>query len=126
MGFEPPGSTAGKGFGLGFRGSVELAHDGFIKTADDSVGLGFGFDWIAFPEKDKKTSIFVPLVLQWNFWLSRRWSVFAEPGAGFYLGNATGVRGAIYGGGRLRVTDRLALTLRVGYPTFSAGASYFF
>jgi hypothetical protein len=120
---DPPGGTAGKGFGLGFRGTFELVDNGFISSINNTVGLGLGFDWLAFPEKNKKTSVFVPIVMQWNFWISRNWSVFGEPGAGLYLGNATGVRPAIFGGARFHFTDTFTLTLRAGHPAFSAGVS---
>jgi hypothetical protein len=123
---DPPGGKAGKGFGPGFRGTIELVDNGFVKTINNTVGLGFGIDWLAFPEKNKKTSLFVPIVMQWNFWISRNWSVFGEPGGGFYLGNATGVRPVFYGGARFHITDRFTLTLRAGYPTFSAGVSFLF
>jgi hypothetical protein len=124
FGFHPPGGSAASGFGPGFRGTVEIVDNGFISSINNTVGLGFGMDWIAFSKG--KTAIWVPIVMQWNFWLSRNWSVFGEPGGGFYLGNATGVRPAIYGGGRFHFSDKLALTLRVGYPAISAGLSFVF
>jgi hypothetical protein len=122
FGFDPPGKTAGKGFGPGFRGTFEIIDNGFIQSINNTVGIGFGLDWFAF--SDGKTSLWAPLVMQWNFWLTRSWSVFGEPGAGIYLGNATGVRPAFYGGGRFHFSDALALTIRVGYPTASVGLSF--
>ncbi len=122
FGFEPPGGTAGSGFGPGFRGTVELVDNGFIQTINNTVGLGFGLDWLAF--SNGKTSLWAPVVMQWNFWLTRSWSVFGEPGGGLYLGNATGFRPAFYGGGRFHFSDSLALTIRVGYPAISAGVSF--
>jgi hypothetical protein len=124
FGFDPPGRSAKQGFGPGFRGTVELVDNGFVKKINNTVGLGFGLDWIAFG--GDKTAIWVPVVMQWNFWLSRNWSVFGEPGGGFYLGHATGARPAIYGGARFHVADKLALTARVGFPALSVGASFFF
>jgi hypothetical protein len=124
FGFDPPGNSASSGFGPGFRGTVEIVDNGFIKSINNTVGFGFGMDWIAFT-KDK-TAIWVPIVMQWNFWLSRNWSVFGEPGGGFYLGNSTGARPAFYGGARFHFSEKLALTLRVGYPAMSAGVSFVF
>ena len=124
FGFDPPGGSAGRGFGPGFRGTIELVDNGFIQTINNTVGIGFGLDWIAF--SDKKTAIWVPIVMQWNFWLSRNWSVFGEPGGGFYLGNAKGARPAIYAGGRFHLAEKIALTARVGYPAMSVGASFAF
>ncbi len=124
FGFDPPGASAGRGYGPGFRGTVEIIDNGFISKINNTVGIGFGFDWIAF--HDSKTAVWVPLVMQWNFWLSRQWSVFGEPGGGIYLGNATGARGAIYGGARFHFSEKLALTARVGYPALSLGVSFVF
>ncbi|MBK7582409.1 MAG: hypothetical protein IPI67_19685 [Myxococcales bacterium] len=124
FGFDPPGKTAGRGYGPGFRGTIELVDNGFVKSINNTVGLGFGFDWIAFT-KDKQ-AVFIPFVMQWNFWLSRNWSVFGEPGWGLYLGNATGVRPAGYAGGRFHFSEKIALTLRIGYPAVSLGASFVF
>jgi len=122
FGFDPPGKAASQGFGPGFRGTIELVDNGFIKKINNTVGIGFGADWIAFG--GDKTAVWVPVVMQWNFWLSRNWSVFGEPGGGFWLGNASGARPAFYGGARFHFVDKLALTLRVGYPALSVGLSF--
>ncbi len=122
FGLAPPGGKAGRGFGPGFRGTIELVDNGFVKTINNTVGIGFGADWLAF--SNKATSVWVPIVMQWNFWLSEHWSVFGEPGFGFYLGNATGVRPAFAGGARLNFNDSIALTFRVGYPAASVGVSF--
>lgn len=124
FGFDPPGASASKGYGPGFRGTVELVDNGFIKSINNTVGIGFGFDWIAF--ESKKQAVWVPVVMQWNFWLSRNWSVFGEPGGGVWLGNAKGVRGALYGGARFHFSEKIALTARVGYPALSLGCSFVF
>jgi len=122
FGFDPPGKAASQGFGPGFRGTIELVDNGFIKKINNTVGIGFGADWIAFG--GDKTAVWVPVVMQWNFWLSRNWSVFGEPGGGFWLGNASGARPAIYGGARFHFVEKLALTFRVGYPALSVGLSF--
>src|SRR5262245_53658832 len=59
--------------GVGFRGTIELVDNGFVTTINNTVGIGFGVDWT-----DKNFRL--PVVMQWNFWLSRNWSVFGEPG----------------------------------------------
>jgi hypothetical protein len=70
--------------------------------------------------------LFIPVVLQWNFWLSRRWSLLVEPGLDLYYLEHHGFSAgpAVYLGGRFLITDRIALVLRAGYPTFSLGASF--
>ena len=122
FGFKSPNRHGG--WGPGFRGTIEIIDNGFIKSINNTVGLGFGIDWIAF--NNDKDVFWVPIVMQWNFWLSRNWSVFGEPGWGFYLGNDTGSRFTMSGGGRFHFSDTIALTLRVGYPGASAGLSFAF
>ena len=103
-------------FGVGFRGAVHIAN-GFIPSINDSVAVGFGFD-IATSGR-----VFVPVVLQWNFWLSTHWSVFGEPGIAFSSGDQV-VYPTIFVGGRFHITDRIAITARVGYPEFALGVSF--
>jgi hypothetical protein len=64
--------------------------------------------------------------MQWNFWLSTHWSVFGEPGLAFGSDNGRGtfLWPAFYAGGRYHFTDRIALTMRLGYPDFSLGVSF--
>ena len=71
----------------------------------------------------------VPVVMQWNFWLSEQWSVFGEPGGIVYYADSGGdddinLDISIYGGGRWHFADGSALTMRLGYPTFSVGVSF--
>jgi hypothetical protein len=150
---DPPGFGGGTGFGLGFRGSVELLKNGFIPKLNNSIALGFGVDWLRYdgwngPRGycERRISgpagvpicveapatggdvdyFFLPVVMQWNFWLHRQWSVFGEPGVALYVedGDLELTPFVLYAGGRFHVTDRVALTLRIGYPTFSFGASF--
>ena len=108
--------------GVGFRGTVSLLHNGFVKTINNSIGITFGLDWV-----DK--GVWIPVAMQWNFWLSRNWSVFGEPGISFRAGD-NGHRGdhvawlGLWAGGRYHFTDRVTLTLRVGSPTLSVGVSF--
>ena len=83
--------------------------------------------------------------MQWNFWLSPKWSVFGEPGLYIYHGiyddscdrfrgnnigcdspTRTSVDFLFHAGGRFHFNDTVALTLRVGYPTVSFGVSLLF
>lgn len=103
--------------GIGFRGTIELVDNGFVSSINNTVGIGFGADWA--------TKHFrLPIVMQWNFWLSRNWSVFGEPGGVIDVGNKTRVHPAFYAGGRFHFTDRITLTMRVGHPTASVGVSF--
>lgn len=122
FGFGGPfGSVADAG--LGFRGTIIIVDNGFVKKINNSVGIGFGGD-VFF----RKGTVFLPVVMQWNFFLSNHWSVFAEPGFGitananvnkFFPLHPTG-----YLGGRFHFNDRISLTLRAGYPSFSVGVSF--
>src|SRR3954463_13799367 len=46
--FDPPGFGSGTGLGLGFRGTVELVPNGFISKLNNSVGIGFGLDYLRY------------------------------------------------------------------------------
>lgn len=151
--FEPPGPGSGSGFGFGVRGTIEVAPDGFIKSLNDSVGVGFGVDGLRYAGSgyyDGRCRRFEPgpagtricvevdqyggpsdyffgnVVMQWNFWLHKRWSVFGEPGIAIYMhdGNDFGIAPALFVGGRFHFNDKIALTLRLGYPSISLGVSF--
>ncbi len=109
--------------GVGFRGTIEVVDNGFVTSINNTVGIGFGADWI-------KDRLRVPVVMQWNFWLTRHWSVFGEPGGVLrfdYQGKDQRLRPelAFYAGGRYAFSDSVALTLRVGFPVASFGVSFF-
>ncbi len=150
--FEAPNNPSGDGYGLGVRGTVEILPEGFISKLNDSVGIGFGLDWIhydglrgrAYCERFVQTAqgvpvcvetsahsssyVFVPVVMQWNFWLHRSWSVFGEPGLALShrSGGDFGAVPVFSAGGRFHFNDSVALTLRLGYPSFSLGVSCLF
>lgn len=150
--FSPPGPGDDPGFGVGFRGTLELAPDGFIRPVNDSVGVGFGGELMRYDRKDARgtcdhfesgpngtrvctevsgsgtsANYFIfPLVMQWNFWLTRTWSVFGEPGLALFVHDEDVDLApfVFYAGGRYQLSSTVALTLRVGHPTFSFGASF--
>jgi hypothetical protein len=156
--------TAGDGYGLGGRFTVPLMKNGFVSSINNNVGIGFGLDWIhysgcyyyngyyygpAYPYYCPSLNTFLfPVVMQWNFFLSTHWSVFAEPGLAIYYqdwnGNGCvpyyGPGGRYYGcegpdhlgidpfiffvGGRFHFSESVALTLRIGWPYASIGVSF--
>ncbi len=151
--FGAPDAMTDGGYGLGARATIEILPEGFIEKLNDSVGVGFGLDWVRYSVAQGRAGcahfepgvegvpicvettaahdssyLFVPVVMQWNFWLHRRWSVFGEPGLalthGTGKGSDFGVQPVFQAGGRLLLGDDIALTLRLGYPTFSLGASF--
>jgi hypothetical protein len=106
-------------FGAGFRGTIEIVDNGFIKTINNTVGIGFGADF-TFEER-----IWIPVVMQWNFWLSRNWSVFGEPGGALRIKNGkVDPDWTAYLGGRFHFTEYITLTMRIGYPMASVGVSF--
>jgi hypothetical protein len=112
--FFPTGQAGG-----GFRGTFHIA-DGFVKSVNDSVGIGVGID------VSTNGHVFLPVVMQWNFWLSTHWSVFGEPGLAIGGGGPrTNVLPVFFFGGRYHFTDRIALTMRLGYPEITVGVSFF-
>lgn len=151
--FNPPGDGGGSGFGGGLRASFEVMHVGFVPSINDSIAIGVGTDFVHYQGNGNGSGVctryapgpantnvcvevsgtggptnyaFVPLTLQWNFWLARRWSVFGEPGLTLYWFDyrSLGVSPALYVGGRFHILDWLTLTMRIGYPTLSLGVSF--
>jgi hypothetical protein len=102
---------------FGIRATINIA-DGFVTSINDSVAVGIGADF------DVYGDLLVPVVLQWNFWLSPSWSVFAEPGVALGSGATNEVVPILDLGGRLHLGRHVALTLRAGYPAFSLGFSF--
>jgi hypothetical protein len=155
-GTEPPGPGAGSGFGVGGRGSFVILPNGFLRSVNDSVAIGAGVDvgryygsWAFGGYRDqclrfeegpagtqvctqvtsnggRYTYVYLPMVMQWNFWLTPRWSVFGEPGLAVYflLDHSASVVPSGYIGGRFRFANGLTLTGRIGYPSLSVGVSF--
>lgn len=133
------------GFGPGVRFGIPIAGPAFIPKINDSVGISFGAEllrsyrrYCSGPTCDDLGywGLFIPVALQWNFWLTDKWSVFAEPGlvVRTAFDGCSKVQGcggspvffAGWGGARFHFNDRVALTMRVGFPTgFSIGVSFF-
>jgi hypothetical protein len=108
--------------GVGFRGTVEIVDNGFVATINNTVGITFGVDYA-------HKGVWFPIAMQWNFWLSRKWSVFGEPGVSIRAGGDLPKEAklgwfAFWAGGRYHFTDHIALTMRIGHPTLSVGVSF--
>jgi hypothetical protein len=152
--FSPPGVGTGNGFGIGARGTFEILREGFIPSVNDSVGIGVGLDWIHYDgsrvEEEARCLrveqapngipvcvevagdtdyLWIPVVMQWNFWLHRKWSAFGEPGIALRVDDMEDFGLSpfvLYVGGRYHLSDRFSLTIRLGYPAFSFGGSFMF
>jgi hypothetical protein len=104
--------------GVGFRGTFKIVDNGFVKTINNSIGVGIGADW-------NNDHFRLPLVMQWNFWLTQKWSVFGEPGVLLdFHDDKTKPHPTFYAGGRFAFTDKITLTMRVGYPLATVGVSF--
>jgi hypothetical protein len=141
---------ANDGFGVGARFSIPIVDNGFVPSINNSVAIGFGLDWLHYDQcwynaGCSANYIHIPVVMQWNFYVARRWSVFGEPGLvifhGFiddcpYAGNdprcapfsrprVTSLEPAFYAGGRYYFNEKISLTMRIGFPSISVGVSFF-
>lgn len=141
---------SGSGFGVGGRVSIVVTHNGFVDTINDSVAIGLGLDWVHYDAPgcfyyfNGRAGCYAgvaadffqfPVVLQWNFYVARKWSVFGEPGLYIWHGtygsgpcyngagalvpcsfSDTGVGPAFWIGGRYHFSESVSLTMRLGYP----------
>jgi hypothetical protein len=145
---------ANNGFGAGARFSIPIVRNGFVPSINNSVAITFGLDYLRYSGCYYGNGVFgnnsvgcgasyflFPVAMQWNFWLTPRWSVFAEPGLYIYHGvfdsfcgnlrncvepSHTSIDFAFFAGGRFHFNDTVALTMRIGYPTLSLGVSFLF
>ena len=113
------------GFGPGLRVSIPLLDNGFVKKINNDVALGLGIDWAHYGSADANV-FWIPIVMQWNFHLTTVITVFGEPGAAFRYVSAHGngelhADGVLQLGAKFMFSRYTGLTLRAGYPYFSAG-----
>jgi hypothetical protein len=139
------GAYSAGGYGVGARFSIPLVKNGFIDEINNSVAISFGLDLMHYDScwyfgNCSADYLDFPVVMQWNFYVADRWSVFGEPGFVFYHGfvgdcppnneclsspRTTFLEPAIYLGGRYHFSEKAALTMRIGFPTLSVGVSFF-
>lgn len=145
------------GLGLGLRATIPIVENGFVKTINNSVGIGFGLDWghwggncywnrhDAYRGDCSINEFHLPVVMQWNFYITRVFSVFGEPGLTIrhtkwnwpdglcpngtygcdYSTSDTDLQPVFFAGGRLG-NENISFTFRLGWPYASAGVSIFF
>ncbi len=123
------GPYSGAEFGAGFRATIELVDPGFVSKLNDTVGITFGIDATNCHRcvANKGFSLWTPVGLQWNFFLTKEWSVFAEAGpmlttSGFYHDVYFDYFAML--GGRYHFADKTTLTIRLGYPFLGVGVSF--
>jgi hypothetical protein len=145
------------GFGPGVRFNIPFMHNGPIKTINNNMGITFGLDITfggagyncypidrRYPGADcSVTEFWLPVAMQWNFFLTKVISVFGEPGFAIahrrwsYPWLCNGVNGAVcdvhytdttlepvlWGGGRFMFSDTIGATVRIGFPMITAGVN---
>lgn len=117
--------------GAGFRASIKIMDPGFIKKINDTVAITFGLDVTNCRYCRSLRDDFLiwsPVALQWNFFLSDKWSVAGEVGGmirgeAFY--NHVFIDPVFFAVGRYHFSDSVSLTMRLGYPFFNIGVSFF-
>ncbi|MBN1606524.1 MAG: hypothetical protein JW940_07810 [Polyangiaceae bacterium] len=150
------------GFGPGVRFDIPLFDNGPIDTINNNMAIGFGMDWAIFDDvcgwywrywyRDNVPAGYAaydctahalsfPVVLQWNFFLTDKISVFGEPGLTIqhfwwdsdYCDDYTDYRCndsdtdldiAFWGGGRFLVGDTVSIIARLGTPYVSVGVGF--
>jgi hypothetical protein len=126
-------------FGIGGRATFVIVDPGFVSSINNSVGIGFGFDWMDGDDHchpgycHDVDQLTLPLVMQWNFWFTPQWSAFGEPGLAlryhdddvFDHDGHFDIDPALFVGGRFNFNDKISLTMRLGTPAFSLGVSFF-
>lgn len=122
----------GYGFqgGVGFRATIKVA-DPVIPRLNNTIGVTFGLDFTnceyCYAGREQ-FSFWTPIGAQWTFFLTRKWSVFADVGVvpfsdGFYRN--LWVAPMFEVGGRYHFRDKITLTMRLGFPFISVGVSFF-
>jgi hypothetical protein len=150
------------GIGPGVRVNIPFMHNGPISRINNNMGITFGLD-VTFsdggygwcyarygntPRIDDDdcsvTEIWLPVAMQWNFYLTKVISVFGEPGFAIahrrwdyqwycagangnlcdYDGSDTDLEFVLWGGGRFMFSDSIGATVRIGYPMITAGINF--
>ena len=158
--FQWIGGYGNDAFGPGVRFSIPFTRNGPIPSINNNMGITFGLDitfgdgycygynprWGACGDRSSLTEFWLPVAMQWNFFLTKVISVFGEPGIAIVhhrwsydycvvTGNVPGcyakssgttVDGVFEAGGRFMFSDRVGAIVRVGYPAFTGGLNILF
>jgi hypothetical protein len=150
-GVVPPPTDVG--VGAGFRASIPLFAPP-LPHVDNNLALSFGMDvsYLGLCRADLRdcsgSAFWFPVVMQWNFFLMRWWSVFPEigvaihhsswsggpgrpadcgprgPGDCAFADSFTRVAFAAWLGTRFSLSDSFSFVLRLGFPSVVAGVSF--
>ena len=146
-----PYSSRG-GFGLGGRLTIPFLRNGPIASINNDMGIGIGLDWVTqgscyrgsywqpYYSDCSMYALYVPVVLQWNFYLTDIITVFGEPGLALRYArvsvngvnnglsadgsySATAVVPVIAAGAKFMFGRTIGLNVRLGFPYVTAGVS---
>lgn len=116
------------GGGVGFRATIEVA-DPVIPKLNNTIGITFGIDFTScnYCYRGEEFSVWLPVGAQWNFFLTPKWSVFAD--LGIVPHSDGGFRDLYFEpmfavGGRYHFRDKITLTMRLGAPFITVGVSF--
>jgi hypothetical protein len=72
------------GISPGLRVGIPLAHEGFIPSINDGVFLEPGVHFLYWDDfDDNRTGVMFPILMRWDFYLTRAWTVFGTAGVVF-------------------------------------------
>jgi hypothetical protein len=145
------------GFGPGARFNIPFMHNGPIGKINNNMAISFGLDltfdgggYGCYPNDRRVvgyncsvTELWLPVALQWNFYLTKVISVFGEPGLAiahrrwsypWYCNganqaicdarfNRTSVEPVFAAGARFMFSDKVGATIRLGFPMITAGVN---
>ena len=125
------------GLGGGARYTMNVMGNGFVPSINNAVGISFGADVLAHtPYKCDgwDVSLSLPVTMQWAFYLTRSWTVFAELGTTFWIhpmGRCGGIISDyfdmwfIFGPGAIwNITESSHMIFRLTYPYFQVGYAF--
>lgn len=144
-----------EGIGLGLRASIPVIEDGPVRSINNSLAVSFGLDWAhfdgcgGFNDICDVNDFWIPIVAQWNFWLTRSVSLFPELGLALQYsrldwddaiprncgrvnrvdicdGDADDmdVELVLWFGARFLVSEGVGITVRLGVPSLLLGVSF--
>jgi hypothetical protein len=147
---------ADEGIGLGAQFGIPIVDQGPITTINNSMAIGVGLDFIHYSDCGywwdgrggnrydcSSNALYTPVVLQWNFYITDIITVFGEPGLGFrytwwdWDGNCDAWNcdennshlepmPVLETGAKFMFGKKAGLTVRIGYPHMTVGASLLF
>lgn len=72
------------GFGAGFRVGIPIAPNGFIGKLNDAVFLEPGVQFVYWDDfHHTRTGVMVPILMRWDFFLTRAWTLYGSVGVVF-------------------------------------------